>query len=244
MITAFEKRGFMEKSKNFQAVYPFTTENITGYITQMDIKNKDILTLGSSCDQAFNSLLLGANEVTIFDINERIEEYYELKRKLILQIPREKLVETVIKSRKVPFLEEETFSLKQLEQMNLYLQNDDNYKKLREILEKRTVHFITGNIFDIASSSIENKQYDRMILSNVLQYISLQNVPIEEAIYKIYQDLQNHLNPEGLIQLYYLYGSIYPKHFTKIINEFSKHDVLLQHVMWDEKDSAILVKKK
>ena len=106
MITAFEKRGFMEKSKNFQAVYPFTTENITGYITQMDIKNKDILTLGSSCDQAFNSLLLGANEVTIFDINERIEEYYELKRKLILQIPREKLVETVIKSRKVPFLEE------------------------------------------------------------------------------------------------------------------------------------------
>lgn len=65
----------MEK-KNFQSLYAFTTENIAGYITHMDIKDKDVLTLGSSCDQAFNSLLLDANGVTIFDINKKIEEFY------------------------------------------------------------------------------------------------------------------------------------------------------------------------
>lgn len=232
------------KEKDFQKVYPFTTENIAGYITQMDVKDKAVFTLGSSCDQAFNSLLLGAKEVTIFDINETVAEYYEIKRNFILKTPREKLIEAIMKSKYVDFLEEETFSLKQLEKMNLYLANDSNYKKLREILEEKTVHFITGNIFNVGSSSLEKKQYDRMILSNVLQYFLSQQLSIEEEIYKLYYDLKEFLKQDGLIQLYYLYGSIYPKHFTRIMNEFSKHDILLQRAVWDDMDSAIFVKKK
>lgn len=54
---------------SFQKIYPFTTENIAGYITQLDIKNKSVLTVGSSSDQVFNCLLLEAKEVTLFDIN-------------------------------------------------------------------------------------------------------------------------------------------------------------------------------
>ena len=58
--------------KNFQSGYAFTTENISGYISNMDIKNKSVLTLGSSCDQVFNCLLLDAKDVTIFDINKTV----------------------------------------------------------------------------------------------------------------------------------------------------------------------------
>ena len=36
----------------------------------MNIKDKKVLTLGSSCDQALNSLLLEASDITVFDINE------------------------------------------------------------------------------------------------------------------------------------------------------------------------------
>ena len=61
--------------EGFQKIYPFTTETISGYITKMDIKDKIVLTLGSSCDQALNSLLLGAKDITVFDINEKVKYF-------------------------------------------------------------------------------------------------------------------------------------------------------------------------
>ena len=54
---------------HFDRLYPFTTENISGYFKEKDIKNKSILTVGSSGDQAINAFAMGAKEVTIFDIN-------------------------------------------------------------------------------------------------------------------------------------------------------------------------------
>lgn len=231
----------MEK-KDFQNVYAFATENIEGYITEMDIGGRDVLTLGSSCDQAFNSLLLEAREVTIFDINKRIEEFYEFKKKLILEVPREKLVEKVIYDKQFSYVEE-MFSIKFINTINLYLQNDINYQKLREILESKTVKFITGDIFNIASSNIGNNKYDRVILSNVLQYLPKSNIPVEKLVYKIYKDICAYLSDEAIIQLYYLYGSMYPKHFTKVINEFDKNGVLFERSRCDEYDSVIFVKK-
>ena len=54
----------------FQEVYPFTTEVISGYFNELDFKDKSVMTLGSSSDQAFNALLLGAKKITVYDINE------------------------------------------------------------------------------------------------------------------------------------------------------------------------------
>ena len=54
---------------SFQKVYPFTTEDISGYLTQIDVENKKVLTVGSSGDQALNSLLLGAKSATAVDID-------------------------------------------------------------------------------------------------------------------------------------------------------------------------------
>lgn len=159
--------------KGFQKIYPFTTESISGYITKMDIKDKMVLTLGSSCDQALNSLLLGAKDVTIFDINEQVKNFYELKRKLILSTSREDLREKLINElNSKDFLYfNEIFLNDSLIKMNLYLQNDENYNKLRNILKEKKINFIVGDIFNVTEYSKLNQKYDRVILSNVLDYL-------------------------------------------------------------------------
>lgn len=63
----------------FDKIYPFTTENITGYIDKFNLEGKSLLTVGSSCDQAINSSLKGCRDITILDICPYTEDYYHLK---------------------------------------------------------------------------------------------------------------------------------------------------------------------
>jgi len=228
--------------EGFQKIYPFTTEVISGYITKMDIENKSVLTLGSSCDQALNSLLLGASNVTIFDINERVKYFYELKKKLILSTSRKELIHEVINLNQFPYFED-IFSCNDLMKMNLYLQNDENYSKLQNILNEKTINFITGNIFDIKEYSKLNSKYDRVILSNVLEHLP-SDLEQGKTVINIYNELSKYLNNDALIELYYLYGSVNPIGFSKVVNEFFKQDILLEKVSCDETDSVIFVKKR
>ena len=70
----------------FDPIYPFTTENISGYIDLFDLKNKSLLTVGSSGDQAINAILKGCNDVTIADINPYMRYYYYLKIASIISL--------------------------------------------------------------------------------------------------------------------------------------------------------------
>ena len=232
----------MTNIKSFQKIYPFTTENISGYITQMDIKDKNVLTVGSSSDQVFNSLLLEAKEVTLFDINATAQLFYEFKKDLILSYDRENLYDKLLNSNEFSYFED-NFTSKQLEIMNLYLQSDENYYKLREILKTAKVNFKVGNIYDVSKTLIDEK-FDRVILSNVLQYLVSDN--IEESVNNVYKNLIPYLNDDSLVQLYYLYGSLYPRYFSKIMNKlyFDNDDILLQLAPFDGNDSVVFVKRK
>ena len=232
----------MSIKDDFQKIYPFTTECISGYIQHLKLKDKKVITVGSSCDQAFNSLLMGASEVTVFDINEKVEEFYHFKRKLILDTPREQLVEKVINSKEFSYFDD-IFTKNQLEKMNIYLRDEQSYHRLRRLLDERPIKFITGNIFDI-ENCLDGNIYDRVILSNALQYIIETDTPIEKVIYDIYCKWCSYLSEEAIIQFYYLYGSMYPNKFTKIINEFAKNGILFEKISCDEKDSIVVVKKK
>lgn len=231
--------------KGFQKIYPFTTESISGYITKMDIKDKMVLTLGSSCDQALNSLLLGAKDVTIFDINEQVKNFYELKRKLILSTSREDLREKLINElNSKDFLYfNEIFLNDSLIKMNLYLQNDENYNKLRNILKEKKINFIVGDIFNVTEYSKLNQKYDRVILSNVLDYLPT-DLDKSKKVFDIYKGLSQHLNEGSLIQLYYLYGTLFSNDFIKVVNRFLDYNILFEKIPCDEEDSAIFVKKK
>lgn len=61
--------------KLFSDVYPFTTEMISGYFDSIDSKDKDVMTAGSSLDQAYNAMLLGAKNITVYDINENVAKF-------------------------------------------------------------------------------------------------------------------------------------------------------------------------
>lgn len=70
----------------FNLIYPFTTENINGYIDKFDLKGKSLMTIGSSGDQALNAILKGCKDITIIDINSYAKFYYYLKMVGILHL--------------------------------------------------------------------------------------------------------------------------------------------------------------
>ena len=70
----------------FSKIYPFTTENISGYIDYFDFDNKSLLTIGSSGDQVLNAFYNGARDITLFDINEYAKFYVYLKIAAIMSL--------------------------------------------------------------------------------------------------------------------------------------------------------------
>ena len=182
----------MSKNESFQDVYPFATEAISSYFPKLNLKDKSLLTVGSSLDQAFNGLVLGAKNVTVLDINKNTLEYYKLKRELILNTPKEELYEKVlalnIKKTK------DVFPKETIEKTNIYLENDSNYELLRNRLQNESINFINSNIFDL-KDSLEDKKYDRIILSNILQYIESfsKKSEINSNLKKCFNELSEHL---------------------------------------------------
>ena len=78
-----ECKGFFNK------IYPFTTENISGYIHSFDLKDHSLLTVGSSGDQVFNAILNGGQDISVIDINPYTKYYYYLKAAGIIALNKE-----------------------------------------------------------------------------------------------------------------------------------------------------------
>ena len=70
----------------YSRIYTFTTENINGYIKYFDLKNKSLLTVGSSGDQILNAYFYGARDITLYDINPYAKYYVYLKVAAILSL--------------------------------------------------------------------------------------------------------------------------------------------------------------
>lgn len=76
-------------TKNFNQIYPFTTENILGYLNLFELNDTSLLTVGSSCDQALNAILYGTKDITIYDVCPFVKEYYYLKKTAIESFTKE-----------------------------------------------------------------------------------------------------------------------------------------------------------
>ena len=200
----------MEKENSgFQKIYPFTTENIAGYFSSLNMLNKSVLTVGSSLDQAFNALIFGAKDVCVFDINENVYDYYQKKKKLILTVPREELCMAIFRLDDVQFLNWIT-PVEEIVKRNLYLQYDAFYENLRNRLEEDDISFVTGNIFAF-DKCFSNEMFDVMIFSNILSYIdyAAKEYGMEDTLEYLslkFPEWDKHLNNEGLLQLIYYYN--------------------------------------
>lgn len=198
-------------------IYPFTTEMISGYFDKLDLKEKTVLTVGSSIDQGLNALLLGAKNVTVYDINPNVEAFFEQKRKLILSKTRNELYDAVLESN-FSYTKKDIFSKKAVMLMNTYLNSNQQYENLREKLENCDISFVIGDIFKMEESGIEEK-FDRIILSNALQYLPI--YADEPFILKKFNTWNEHLEDEGILQLLYLYSyqpNFVDKKNLKILN--------------------------
>ena len=73
--------------KIFKFDRPYLHSNEGDFYKYLDLKDKDVLTVGSSCDQMLYSLLYGANSVTLFDLNPFVKYFFELKSSAIQTLP-------------------------------------------------------------------------------------------------------------------------------------------------------------
>lgn len=78
------------KWQKFYDIYPFTTENISGYINYFDLNRKSLLAVGSSGDQILNAILMNCKDITLLDINPFVRYYYFLKMASILELDMDK----------------------------------------------------------------------------------------------------------------------------------------------------------
>ena len=67
-------------------VYPFTTENQSGYMHNLNFEGKTVLTIIGSGDHLLNSLFFGAREVVGFDINYLAILFGELKIRAVQRL--------------------------------------------------------------------------------------------------------------------------------------------------------------
>lgn len=65
--------------ERFNSIYPFTTENIAGYMSDLDLTNKKTITVTGSGDHVINAIAKGSNDITTFDLNPRAKYYMDLK---------------------------------------------------------------------------------------------------------------------------------------------------------------------
>ncbi len=202
--------------KVFQAVYPFATEAVSEYSFRLDLKGKTLLTVGSSLDQAFNALVLGAKNIIVYDINANVEKFYKLKRDLILNTSRENLYNDVLNIDRVPF-SPDIHGRNAVIRMNNYLQSDDNYELLRKRLVEDNISFVEGDIFHF-NKFLNDDKFDRIIFSNILQYLDFFAGDKDPYgfLAASFGEWEEHLNAGGIIQLLYLYS-------------FSKRDLKSNH---------------
>ena len=66
--------------KRFDKLYKFTTENISGYISEFNFAGKSVLTVGSSGDQVINANMFGCNNITVVDLSGLAEYFFNLKK--------------------------------------------------------------------------------------------------------------------------------------------------------------------
>ncbi|MBQ9019348.1 MAG: DUF3419 family protein [Bacilli bacterium] len=160
---------------NYSKLYSMTTENIYGFLSKYNLKNKKILTVAGSGDQRLNCYSLGADEVTCFDINLLSHFQLQLKDEAIKHLNYNEFLDFfgIIRDNTNNFLKDDLF-----DKIKVYL-NDDVYgfynflinefrrDPLRNIyydfdndlkLIKKINHYINEDNYYDLSHSLNNKQ--------------------------------------------------------------------------------------
>ena len=192
----------------FHYLYPFTTENIAGYLPFFDLNNKSLLTVGSSSDQTLNAVYLGANMVDVIDICPFAKEYFYLKKAAIVSLKRDAFI-NFFSSRQGIFTRYNCFNMR-------------TYQQLLEALEYYDAEsaYFWSELFNhysgitIRKNMFLPEEYRVKVIKAVNKY--LQNDEnyddLRQKIDKTNVSFQ--LNDNGKMLITYLYD-------TDVLNEYS-----------------------
>lgn len=150
----FDEEMFKEIRKNpFREIYPFTTENIAGYIDNFDLKDKSLLTVGSSGDQVINAIMKGCKDITVLDMNHYIKYYYYLKIAGIISLEYEEFQN---------FFRYVNYPKRFNENINVF--NIESFKKLKDIL--RILDYESYLLWDELFQNFRNTTIRTKLFSN------------------------------------------------------------------------------
>ena len=153
IINDIDKRLNMDINANiFFDIYSFTTENINGYIPYFDLKNKSLLTVGSSADQIFNASLEGCNDITVCDICPLTKYYYYLKLSSLLLLNKEEYLK---------FLCQKYYDLEH----NPYFLNKKTFYKIKNSL--KLLDYDSYYIWDYLFNKYNNNQIEKLFRHDI-----------------------------------------------------------------------------
>lgn len=185
--------------ERFNSIYLFTTENIAGYMNDLDLHNKKVITVTGSGDHVINAVLKGARKITTFDVNPLTKYYLDLKLAAIKDLSLDEFKELLLYENKNSFAyevikkldmnkESKKFWLDSLERFNqsgLLLRKSalfntkyfDASRKIKEnlYLNEENYTIVKDNLKDVDIEFIEKNIKD-LELNEEYDYMFLSNI--------------------------------------------------------------------
>lgn len=159
--------------REFRRIYPFTTENISAYFKAFQLRNKTLLTIGSSVDEAINANLFDAKEVTIMDNCLYTKEYFYLKKAAIEVLNYQEFLDYFCRIDN----EGHTFSKEKFQKLSNYLAKLDKESFLfwNELYKLFPDTFIRDKLF-------KNDEENRKNIIKINPYLNSENDYLKERV--------------------------------------------------------------
>ena len=152
----------------FMRIYPFATENVSGYMNYFDLKDKSLLTVGSSGDQILNAYNNGCRDITLIDINPFSSYYIYLKIAGILSLDYQEFMEFFFK----------------------YIGMETNYKRYNIGLFNKLSNNLKS--LDYESYYFFNEIFNKYSREKISDYL----MNDDETRYKVIKGINNYLQNE------------------------------------------------
>lgn len=156
-----------------EKVYGFTNEFVAAYPDIYNFDNADVLSVIGSGDQYFTSILAGAKNVTLFDININAWHHFVLKSTAIKHLAYEEFWKFFITDG---------------------LNNIELYLKIRDYLPQETKHFF--DLLRVTKMKFSSIKLKALLLDNLSKEEYIRMLPYLEK--ENYYKLQAILNKVGL----------------------------------------------
>lgn len=214
----------------YSKIYLHTTEDIKNFLMCFDLTDKEILTVAGSGDQVLNSYLMGAKNVTCFDINPLAFTQVKLKRAAVCSLSYEdylsflflkdssdysNILDYRLFENLKPYLDDDT------NQLFDYLYSNFNSKQILDLIYYRFTHNI--DLLKRMNSYLEEDNYYR--LSNILKEKEINF--IESDITNLNKILDSKYDMILLSNISSSIEKIFPneplKNFKRIIHSLSKY---------------------